>query len=177
MKEQKSRQNIFDRTYEENVSLLLRIATRITGSEEAGEDVCQEAFFRYYERIGSVAEGEEARYWLIRVVKNLSLNYDKRKERERNAYWKFGSQPRAELENEGEEKILLEESRDAVRDALNRLPAKYRVVLILKEYENMNYKEIGESLKLSESNVKVRVFRAREQLSKLLKKGEIHVPR
>jgi len=177
MNEDKTRQKIFDRAYEENVTLLLRIATRITGSEEAGEDVCQEAFFRYYERIGSVPEGEEARYWLIRVVKNLSLNYDKRKERERTAYWKLGNQPRKEQLNEGEDKVLLEESRDAVRLALNRLPSKYRIVLILKEYENLSYKEIGESLKLSESNVKVRVFRAREQLSKMIKKGDFHVPR
>ena len=176
MKPKKDRQQIFREVYEENIALLIRIASRITGSVEAGEDVCQEAFFRYYERIGSVPEGEEARYWLIRVVKNLSLNYGKRKERERNAYWKLGNQPRKEQKNEGEEKVLREESCDAVRAALNRLPAKYRVVLILKEYEKMSYKEIGESLKLSESNVKVRVFRAREQLSKMLTKGEIHVP-
>ena len=177
MRGKKDRQTIFREVYDENITLLIRIASRITGSVEAGEDVCQEAFFRYYERIGSVPEGTEARYWLIRVVKNLSLNYGKRKERERNAYWKLGREPEMEQTNEGEEKILLEESRDAVRAALDRLPAKYRIVLILKEYEKMSYKEIGESLKLSESNVKVRVFRAREQLSKILTKGDYHVPR
>lgn len=177
MKEQDDRQVIFDRVYRDNAGLLLRIATRITGSDVSGEDVCQEAFFRYYERIGSVPTGEEARYWLIRVVKNLSFNHEKRRARERNAYWKLGRQPLREQYNEGEENVLVREGRQAVRDALDKLPPKYRIVLILKEYEKMSYKEIGESLNLSESNVKVRVFRAREQLSKLLVKGEIHVPR
>ncbi|MDC7219666.1 MAG: sigma-70 family RNA polymerase sigma factor [Spirochaetales bacterium] len=177
MKEKRDRQVIFNAVYEENVSLLNRIATRISGSAEAGEDICQEALFRYYERIGTVPEGEEARYWLIRVVKNLSLNYGKRKERERQAYRRLGREPRREQFNEGEEKILREESGREIRDALAKLPPKYRVVLILKEYEKMSYKEIGESLKLSESNVKVRVFRAREQLSRILKKGDLHVPR
>jgi RNA polymerase sigma factor (sigma-70 family) len=177
MKKDENHQQIFDRVYEDNAQLMLRIASRITGSEDAGEDVCQEAFYRYYERIGSIPEGLDARYWLIRVVKNLSFNYEKRKERERNALWKLGQQPKREVHNEGEENLLLRESRDAVRDALDRLPSKYRMVLVLKEYEKMSYKEIGESLKLSESNVKVRVFRAREQLSKMLKKGDYHVPR
>ena len=111
------------------------------------------------------------------MVKNLALNYEKRRERERNAYWKLGHQPIKEQRNEGEENILRKESRDAVREALNKLAYKYRIVLILKEYEKMSYKEIGELLKLSESNVKVRVFRAREQLSKMLVKGDLHVPR
>ena len=177
MSKDKNRQQIFDQVYLDNGGLMLRIAARITGSEDSGEDICQEAFFRYYERIGSVPEGIEARYWLIRVVKNLALNYEKRRERERNAYWKLGRQPRREQRNEGEENILLKESRDAVRVALDKLPSKYRMVLILKEYEKMSYKDIGESLKLSESNVKVRVFRAREQLSKMLIKGDLHVPR
>jgi RNA polymerase sigma factor (sigma-70 family) len=111
------------------------------------------------------------------VVKNLSLNYDKRRERERHAYWTLGHQPQREQKNEGEEKILREESCHQVRRALEKLPPKYRVVLILKEYEKMSYKEIGESLKLSESNVKVRVFRGRELLSHLLNKEDLHVPR
>ena len=48
------------------------------------------------------------------------------------------------------------------------LPEKLRVVLIFKEYGEMNYKEIGRVLGISEGNVKVRVFRAREQLAILL---------
>ena len=51
-----------------------------------------------------------------------------------------------------------------------------RIVLTLKEYSGLNYKEIGKILNISEGNVKIRVFRARQQLGEYLKKGEIHVP-
>jgi len=51
---------------------------------------------------------------------------------------------------------------------LEKLPENLRIVLILKEYGGLNYKEIGRSLGISEGNVKVRVFRARERLSGLL---------
>ena len=56
--------------------------------------------------------------------------------------------------------------------ALQRLPEKMRTVLVLKEYGQLNYKEIGSILGITEGNVKVRVFRARERLLELLKGDE-----
>ena len=50
------------------------------------------------------------------------------------------------------------------------------MVLILKEYAELNYKEIGKTLGITEGNVKVRVFRAREQLSKLLGEDDVYLP-
>jgi len=55
-----------------------------------------------------------------------------------------------------------------VVEALEQLPENLRIVLVLKEYGELNYKEIGRALGISEGNVKVRVFRARERLSILL---------
>ena len=45
----------------------------------------------------------------------------------------------------------------------------------MKEYSDMNYKEIGEALGISEGNVKVRVFRAREQLAKLIGEEDVYL--
>ena len=64
--------------------------------------------------------------------------------------------------------MLKKETREEVREALDKLPENLRIVLILKEYGELNYKEIGRSLGISEGNVKVRVFRARERLSGIL---------
>jgi RNA polymerase sigma-70 factor (ECF subfamily) len=61
-----------------------------------------------------------------------------------------------------------------VLEALGQLPENLRIVLILKEYGELNYKEIGRALGISEGNVKVRVFRARERLAGLLEE-EIHL--
>jgi RNA polymerase sigma-70 factor (ECF subfamily) len=107
---------------------------------------------------------DDAKYWLIRVVKNAALNYVKRKERERKAYQKaFREDTR--VQETGETSVLKKEMRAEIQEALNQLPENLRIVLILKEYAELNYKEIGRALGISEGNVKVRVFRARERLA------------
>lgn len=166
----------FEQTYNELYPLLMRVAYRITGSTSVSEDLCQEAFIRYYERIYKIPPGDQAKYWLIRVVKNLAFNHEKRKGRERNAYQKYYHEPKPEITNQGEKGLMEDESKRLVQEALMQLPYKMRVVLTLKEYGNLNYKQIGEILKISEGNVKIRVFRARQKMSEILKKGEVYVP-
>jgi RNA polymerase sigma-70 factor (ECF subfamily) len=113
---------------------------------------------------------EEAKYWLIRVVKNAALNHAKRKERERRAYQKAFREDIRQVET-GEGILVKKEMRDEIRETLDKLPENLRIVLILKEYAELNYKEIGRALGISEGNVKVRIFRARERLAGLLQGG------
>ena len=157
----------FRKLYETVFPILFRVAYRITTSEEAAEDLCQEAFFRLHEKNMVFPSPDEAKYWLIRVVKNAALNYAKRKVRERKAYQRVFRED-VKIEKTGESSLVEKETRAEVREALEKLPENLRVVLILKEYGELNYKEIGRSLGISEGNVKVRVFRARERLSGFL---------
>ena len=170
----KSEARDFQKLYNTVFPILFRVAYRIVGSEEAAEDLCQETFFRLYEKKMVFPNPEEAKYWLIRVVKNAALNYAKRKMRERKAYQKaFREDTR--VEETGENQLLKKESREEILKALEQLPENLRIVLILKEYAELNYKEIGRALGISEGNVKVRVFRARERLAGLLTEDDTHV--
>jgi RNA polymerase sigma-70 factor (ECF subfamily) len=156
--------------YDSAFPVLFRVAYRIANSEEAAEDLCQDAFFRLYEKNMVFPNPEEAKYWLIRVVKNAALNYAKRKDRERKAYQRvFREDVRQEETGEGQ--LLKKETRGEVKEALDKLPENLRIVLILKEYADLNYQEIGRILGISQGNVKVRVFRARERLAALLQGG------
>jgi RNA polymerase sigma-70 factor (ECF subfamily) len=160
----------FRALYDSAFPILFRVAYRIANSSEAAEDLCQEAFFRLHEKNMVFPNPEEAKYWLIRVVKNAALNYAKRKERERRAYQRaFREEIRQEESGEGH--LVRKETTIEVRGALDKLPENLRMVLVLKEYAEMNYKEIGRVLGISEGNVKVRVFRARERLAALLQGG------
>jgi len=157
----------FRRLYDSTFQILFRVAYRITSSKEAAEDLCQESFFRLHEKNMVFPNPEEAKYWLIRVVKNAALNYAKRKERERKAYQRiFRENDRREETGEG--LLVKKETSEEVKEALDQLPENLRMVLVLKEYAEMNYKEIGMVLGISEGNVKVRVFRARERLAAIL---------
>ena len=157
----------FKRLYDSAFQVLFRVAFRVTNNREAAEDLCQESFFRLYERNMVFPNPEEAKYWLIRVVKNAALNYAKRKDRERKAYQRAFREDHRQEET-GEGLLVKKETSEEVQEALNKLPENLRMVLILKEYAEMNYKEIGRVLGISEGNVKVRVFRARERLAALL---------
>ena len=160
----------FRRLYDSTFQVLFRVAFRVTNSREAAEDLCQESFFRLYEKNMVFPNPEEAKYWLIRVVKNAALNYAKRKDRERKAYQRAFREDNRQEET-GEGLLVKKETSEEVQTALDKLPENLRIVLILKEYAEMNYKEIGRILGISEGNVKVRVFRARERLAALLKEN------
>ena len=160
----------FRRIYDSAFPVLFRVAYRIANSEEAAEDLCQESFFRMYEKNMVFPNQEEAKYWLIRVVKNAALNYAKRKERERKAYQRAFREDTRQVET-GEVQLVKKETKAEIQEALDKLPENMRMALIFKEYAEMNYKEIGRVLGISEGNVKVRVFRARERLAALLKGG------
>ena len=170
--------NGFDRkfieAYETQFSLIFRIAYRITGDIGRAEDVCHEAFIKYYERGRPLPDMNQAKYWLIRVVKNIALNIEKRKDRERKAFARLRKITPTKTISE-EEAFLKKESERAVQQALNLLPYKLRVVLVLKEYEGLSYREIGSIMGISEGNVKVRVYRGREKLEKIFKEREGNV--
>jgi RNA polymerase sigma-70 factor (ECF subfamily) len=158
----------FNAEYAQLFPVIFRVAFRVTGDSGIAEDLCHEAFIKYYERHEPLPDTNQAKYWLIRVVKNMALNHEKRKSRERNAVSKLEKITPQYAESE-EKRVLEDELKSSVQAALNKLPPKLKMVLVLKEYGGLNYREIGAMLKISEGNVKVRVFRAREQLEKLFK--------
>ena len=162
------------RLYDAAAPLLLRIAARIAGSSEAAEDIVHDGFARLVEKRIPFPTIDDAKFWLIRVVKNGALNYAKRKGREAKAYERWW---RGEKDSSGgaDEVVLRTESAEELRRGLESLPEGLKAVLVLKEYGGLNYKEIGRALGISEGNVKVRAFRAREALSAKLGEGSKHV--
>jgi RNA polymerase sigma factor (sigma-70 family) len=165
----------FQRVYDEVFPIIIRIVYRITGDIDSAEELCQDAFIRFYERIDTIPDTEQAKYWLIRVAKNLALNLQKRRGRERRAYERVFREP-PPRDDTGETVVLKTESSMAVKEALDRLPESLRTVIIMKEYGELNYREIASVLGITEGNVKVRVYRARERLAGFLKEGDIYVP-
>jgi RNA polymerase sigma-70 factor (ECF subfamily) len=167
----------FGRIYEGVFSLLMGILVRMTGDAEAARDICQEAFIKLHQRAEGFPSAEEAKFWLIRVAKNLALNHEKRRRRELKAYKKVLLKEEGRYAGSGEDEYLKKESSLRVQEALFRMPVKLREVLIMKEYGDMPYREIAAVLKISEGNVKVRVFRAREWLAAFFQDSEeLYVP-
>ena len=164
----------FKKIYDATMQLLYKISYRVVNDEEAAEDLVHDSLIKMNEKELVFPSLDDAKYWLIRVVKNASLNYAKRKTRERKAYEKVLREDKRESVS-GEVELLKKETQRKAREALDKLPEKLRMILILREYAEMNYKEIGKVLGITEGNVKIRVFRAREQLAKIIGEDDVYM--
>ncbi|MGA2478463.1 MAG: RNA polymerase sigma factor [Spirochaetia bacterium] len=164
----------FDVVYETLFPIIYRVSLRVTGDKEIAEDLCHEAFIKLMQRADLLPDLEQSKYWLIRVVKNLSLNYEKRRTREKAAYTRL-TRMNTGVSESSEKQIMRQETRSDVQNALDALPFNLRAPLVFREYGDLSYREIGSILGISESNVKVRIFRARERLEKALGEGDAYV--
>lgn len=169
------KENDFDRVYHELFPTVFRVAFRIAGERGLAEDLTHEAFLRLLGRETPLPDLDQTRYWLLRVVRNLSLNHEKRRQRERRAVRRLEGGGPAHAEP-ADAALLAGAARDAVQEALNALPHNMRTALVLREYAGMSYREISAALAISESNVKVRLHRARQRLAARLAGEVLHVP-
>lgn len=165
----------FKTIYDETMQMLFKVSYRIVNDEETAEDLAHDSLIKANEKGMIFPSLNDAKFWLIRVVKNASLNYVKRKDRERKAYEKALYEDHRKVDS-GETDLLKQESIKKAKEALKKLPKNLQDVLLLREYGDMNYKEIGKVLGITEGNVKVRIFRAREQLVKLIGEENVYLP-
>lgn len=156
--------NAFRPLVERYQGALFRIAWRILGDRAAAHDVAQEAFLRAYQALGRYDPARPFGSWLYRIAVNLSI--DRRRRSREVAY--------AELDpphlHDPTEPIEAAETQRAVQAALQRLPDNYRVVLILKDIEGLDYESIAQVLGDSIPALKIRVVRGRARLAQLMRK-------
>jgi len=169
MEIQSNDEHAFRQVYEQVFPILMRVVYHVTNNQDLAEEICQEAFIRFFDKGMVFPSLNDAKYWLIRVSKNLAINQVKRKSREMVMVDKLKKFPTSHSNTKGGEQVLIEkETRKQVQDAIDQLPEKFRLVIVMKEYTDMDYKQIAQVLHISESNVKVGVYRARKMLESLL---------
>jgi RNA polymerase sigma factor (sigma-70 family) len=131
------------------------------GRSEVAQEIAQESFLRLYRQTGLPAE--EARFWLYRVARNLALNELGRDGTRHKFFGKVNELFRRKTPNP-EENLEQSERRRIVLELLKALPFSQRAALILREQEEMSYREIAKVMGITESKVKVDIFRARNSL-------------
>ena len=168
-------ENVFRQVYDELFSVIYKVAYHVVYNQDVAEDICQDAFIRFYDKDMTFPSMEDAKFWLIRVAKNLSINHIKKKGRESASIEKIKKAPVFNPYIDGQTQLILNESQEEVRKAVAQLPEIYRTVIVLREFGDLDYKAISKILNISESNVKVRVHRARKELEVVLTRGETNV--
>ena len=146
-------------------SLAFRVAYSVLRHREDAEDVAQEAFVRAHDRIDQLRDRTRFRAWLVRMCWRLAI--DRIRSEKRRAQRELHFEP---LTEQPADRIL--EARERSRQlwaAIDRLPDKLRIAIVLAAIEGHEVAEVSRLLDVPEGTVKSRLFLARKQLAEILK--------
>ena len=156
------------------VSFMYRMAHNAAGAE----DLAQEVFLRVYRSRESYEASAKFTTWLYRIATNLAVNHARDTRHERAEYQVSLDEPDEESGRtldvpdaapSAEEELVQRERVAAIRRCVQALPERQRMAVVMHKYQQMDYRQIAEVLKLSESATKSLLFRAYEALREQLK--------
>jgi RNA polymerase sigma-70 factor, ECF subfamily len=151
---------------------------RMVHNQAVAEELAQEVFLRVYRSRETYRAEARFSTWLYRIATNLGVNYARDNRHERTASTVYldevdsetGTTPDvADSTPDVESKLLRQERMNAIRAHVLALPERQRMAVLMHKYEGMDYKQIGDVLKLSESATKSLLFRAYQTLRDKLK--------
>jgi len=132
---------------------------KLTKDEEDANDLVQDAFMKLWNNRKKV-EFKKAKSWLFTTAHNAFINFIKKSNR--STRMEEGMDISVESKNRFELKEIIDM-------AMAKLPELQRSIVLLRDLEGYNYKEIGDMLNLNESQVKVYLFRARKKIKDQIK--------
>jgi RNA polymerase sigma-70 factor, ECF subfamily len=151
---------------------------RMSHNAAAAEDLAQEVFLRVYRSRSGYEASAKFTTWLYRIATNLAVNHARDTRHERPESMVSLDEPDEETGTTMdvadstltvEQAMLRRERMEAIRKRVQALPERQRMAVIMHKYQQMDYRQIAEILKLSESATKSLLFRAYETLREQLK--------
>lgn len=157
----------FESIVDKYQKIMFNVALRMLNNYQDAEDITQSVFVKTFEKLDTFNPNYKFFSWLYRITINESLNFlNQRKQ--------FKELDKGLISNEKtpEEQYQENEASRNVQRALMDLKLEYRTVIILRHFQDLSYREMGNILQLPERTVKSRLFTARQQVKDiLLKKG------
>lgn len=157
-----------------NNQTLYRVIKGYISDERDVEEIMQSSFVKAFEKLSTFNLKSKFSTWLIRIAINESLQFNKKNNKYRSINYSDIGYSDNTLYNP-EKLYIMKESTQFYENAISQLDPIYKVVFILREIEMMSVKDISDSLEISESNVKVRLHRAKTQLKDIIYNNQIKV--
>jgi len=161
----------FDRLYRDHVDLIYRYAYRLCGEAESAKDLVQETFLNAYQGLKDFRGESLVSTWLYTIASRACIRM--RRKRKGQAEHELSLEEfvptsegefRLQIPMDGlspEEALQNKELQQALDQAIDKLPKKYRMALVLRDMEGLSAKEVGTIMGLNERAVKSRLHRAR----------------
>lgn len=135
---------------------LFRLALRITLNRQDAEDVVQEALIKIWKNRERWQQLDSIEAWAFTITRNIALDMVKKNEAHRTVEIDF--EPLAANYDHLHERERLQ----LVKNLMDSLPEKQRTAMQLRDFEGKSYKEVADIMQISEEQVKVNIFRARQ---------------
>jgi RNA polymerase sigma-70 factor (ECF subfamily) len=136
---------------------------RMTGRHSEVDDLCQETFLQIFRSLPGFREGTDLDAWVYRIAMNVSIDYHRRRSKEKGAM-EILERSASKNDEEGPD----QEKQAAVRKALDVLPAAQKSVVVLRLFEGLSHDEIASILEIPAATVRWRLHSALEKLESLL---------
>ncbi len=141
---------------------LFRLALRITLNRAEAEDVVQDVLLKVWSKRDEWKQWESIEAYCLVVTRNLSIDRTEKKE---NQTVELSTNDEQTSDQSTPHNILVrEEQMHLIHQMINRLPDKQRLAMHLRDIEGKNYKEIATILNMTEEQVKINLFRARQKV-------------
>jgi RNA polymerase sigma-70 factor, ECF subfamily len=158
----------FEQVFRENVSRIYRLSYQYLGNPDAAEDATQETFLRALRSEKDFKQTSEIATWLFRIAVNVCLDGIRQNKRRRTM--SFDSLPEQTSGYSAHEDFEKFDLQRRVRCAVNALPPQLKILVVLREFEDLSYQEISSITGLSIGTISSRLNRARLQISRVFQK-------
>ena len=168
---QQGNQDAFAFLVQKHQRLVFDMVLRMLQDYEEASEITQEAFFAAWQGLPSFRGEARFATWLYRIAYNCALKQLERRKRERSLQAAMEAEHILEEVNKqkrAEVMLELRAQQAIVREQIEKLPTKYRMVLILRHLQEMTYEEMAEILTLPVGTIKTHLFRARNLLKERL---------
>ncbi len=141
---------------------LFRLALRITLNREEAEDIVQDTLIKVWNARDKWQELDSIEAYSLTIARNLSLDRIKKMDNQNDSLEEQTLERLDESTSSPSERMIQKDKLDIVRKIINELPEKQRTCLQLRDIEGNAYKEIASIMGITEEQVKVNIFRARQ---------------
>jgi len=143
---------------------------RLVRRPAAAEDLSQEVFFRFWRHLGEIDSVQTLPQWLRRVAANAVVDHWRKEEARERRMQVLRAHPLARRVLKPSNRMETQEALAAVQASVDALPPKLRSVFLLRVSEALSYEAIADLLGVSTPTVRSRLFRARHELGRMLRK-------
>ena len=155
----------FEEIYRKTSAFVYNVASRITNNSADADEVTQDVFMKVYRKLGEFNFLSSFKTWVYRITVNTAINYKKAVEKHITQRSDYDSTLRGvSTKEEARGNIDKQDKKKQVSVLLDILNPDQRACIVLREIQELNYKEIADILRVNINTVRTRLKRARQRL-------------